>query len=439
MKQSALQLLLAALISGIVSTCGFAQTFLIKNATVHTVSGSVLLAGDVLVKDGKIVAVDKGLSAGGAEVVDLTGLHLYPGLIDATSSLGLTEIEAIRATQDTTEVGSFTPDVRAWLAVNPDSELLGVARANGITHFLALPMGNVLSGQSGLMAMTGWTTEEMTVKKPVALHLFWPKMTIDTTPKDMARDKAKWKSPEDQAKERRRKIQAIDDFFEEAKAYAKARNTAAKGGAADSLINPPWEAMLPFVRREIPLMIHADDYRQIKSAVNWADTNHYHIIIAGARDAWKAAGLLAAKKVPVIYESTYDLPPRDSESYDIQFSAAEILHQAGVKVVFSAGPNPWGATGARNLPYAASQAVAFGLPADEALKGITLYPAEVLGVASRLGSLEPGKEASFFASDGDILDIRSHVKRLWIAGKEVSLESRHTRLYDKYRNRPRPQ
>jgi imidazolonepropionase-like amidohydrolase len=151
------------------------------------------------------------------------------------------------------------------------------------------------------------------------------------------------------------------------------------------------------------------------------------------------AALLASNHIPVIYAHTYTQPTRDAESYDVHFTAPEVLHRAGVEVVFSIGLSPMAAPSARNLPYDAAQAVAFGLPEAEALKGITLYPARLAGVADRLGSIEPGKDATLFAANGSILDIRSNVTHLWLAGKEVSLESRHTRLYEKYRNRPKPE
>jgi imidazolonepropionase-like amidohydrolase len=185
-------------------------------------------------------------------------------------------------------------------------------------------------------------------------------------------------------------------------------------------------------------MVHADDLRQIKAAVKWAETNQYKIIIVGGRDARLCANLLADKKIPVVYEFTFGQPHRDFDSYDVNFKAPETLRKAGVKVAFSMGSSSFNAPLAKNLPYLASQAVAFGLPESEALKGITLYPAQILGVDERLGSIEPGKEASFFACDGDILDLRANVQHLWIAGKEVSLETRHTRLYEKYKNRPLP-
>jgi len=226
------------------------------------------------------------------------------------------------------------------------------------------------------------------------------------------------------------------EFFQEAAAYAKAREAASKGSARAPEVVPAWEAMLPYVHGELPIVIHADEVRQIRAAVSWAGTNRYRIVLAGGRDAAEVAGLLASNKVSVIYEHTFTQPVRDTESYDVHFTTPEVLHQAGVEVTFAIGPRAFDAPTVRNLPYAAAQAVAFGLPEDEALKGLTLYPARLAGVGDRLGSIEPGKEATLFSADGSILDIRANVKHLWIAGKEVGLESRHTRLYEKYRNRP---
>jgi len=407
--------------------CAHAERLLFRGATVHTVSGQTLAPGDVLVDGRKILEVAAKIDPKGAQVIEVKGQHLYPGLIAANTTLGLVEIPGVLATRDTSEVGQFTPDVQSWIAINPDSELIPVARANGITHAQPVPSGGIVPGLSGVIALSGWTTEEMTIRKPVALHLTWPSMDLDTRSRDEVRDKSSFKSLEDQARDRRAKLKDIDEFFGEAKAYARART--------DKSIVPAWEAMMPLVRGEIPLMIRADDARQIKAAVKWADTNGFYAVIVGGESSAEVAELLASKKIPVIYDSVWAFPGKDTKSYDAQFKAPAVLHRAGVKVVFCESGR-FEASMVRNLPYVAAQAVAFGLPADEALKGITLYPAQVLGVDERLGSIDAGKEASLFVADGDILDIRSHVKRMWIAGQEVSLTTRHTRLYEKYRSRP---
>ena len=406
----------------------FAETFLLTGATVHTVSGGTITNGQVLVRDGKIAEVGEMVKSSASKAVHLQGLHLYPGMIALNTDLGLVEIDAVRATVDVREVGDYTPDVYSWHAVNPDSELLPVARANGVSHFEPVPFGAVVSGQSGLLALNGWTTEEMVAKKSIALHVFWPSANLDTTPKEKSRNPAKWKSLEDQAKERAENLRQLDDFFAEARAYAKA-----KKGDKSLQIVPAWEAMLPVVNGEIPVTIHADEVRQIRAAVSWATTNGVKMILADALDAWRVADLLATNKIPVIFNHVFTQPQRAEDNFDTHFRAASVLSKAGVKVAFSGG----GGSLVKNLPYAAAQASAFGLSADEALKGITLYPAQFAGLADRLGSIEIGKDATLFVTDGDILDVRSNVKRMWIGGKEVSLENRHTRLYEKYKNRPR--
>ena len=400
----------------------------------HTITGNVLTNGSVLVngtKIEKVAADDTSLSA--TKTVDLKGLRIYPGMIALDTSLGLSEISGVRSTRDNSEVGEYTPDVQSWIAVNPDSELLPVARANGVTYIEPAPQGGIVAGQSGLVALDGWTMEKMAFKAPAALHIYWPDMDLNTTPKEKFKDQSKFKSLEDQSRERQKKLKALEDFFDDARAYAKAK------AQPNAQLVPAWEAVQPYVRSELPVMIHADEVRQIKSAVAWATTNKFKAVLVGGRDAWMTAELLASNNIPVIFEHVFTQPARDSDSYDVHYKASAVLHKAGVKVITSLGATTFDAALIKNLPYQAAQAVGFGFPHDEALKSITLYPAQVVGVADRLGSIEPGKEASFVVTDGDLLDIRTHVKQVWISGKEVSLETRHTRLYEKYKNRPKAQ
>jgi imidazolonepropionase-like amidohydrolase len=429
---ASLRVLCASALVGLASVASIAtaqtESFLLTGATIHTVSGQSITNGQLLVRDGKIVALGTTLTATDAKTISLAGLHLYPGMIALNTDLGLVEIGSVRGTIDVKEVGEYTPDVYSWLAVNPDSERLPVARANGISHFEPTPSGAVVAGQSGLMALQGWTTEEMVARRSIGLHVYWPSASLDPTPKDQSRTPARWKSLEAQNQERREKLRELDEFFAEARAYAKA-----KDNSQDFQIVPAWEAMLPVLRSEIPVIIHADDTRQIRAAVSWASTNGLRMILAEGREAWRVADLLASNNVPVIFNHVFTLPQSETDDYAVHFRAPSVLSQAGVKFSFSGT----GGSLVKNLPYVAAQAVAFGLPPDEALKGLTIYPAQIAGVAERLGSIEVGKDATFFVMDGDVLDIRSQVRRMWISGTEVSLENRHTRLYEKYKNRPR--
>lgn len=411
-----------------------AASLLLTNATIHTAAGPVLTNASLLIRNGKLAAVGT-VSETADQTIDVRGDHLFPGLIAPTTILGLQEIDAVRATRDTTEVGGYTPEVSSWVSVNPDSELIPVARANGYTHAQPIPLGGVVSGHSSVIALAGWTIEDLVVNRSAGLHVFWPSFALDTTPKERSPNPDDWKSPEDQAKERAKRLKELDDFFSEAEAYAKARTSATGTNGLKPV--PAWEAMLPVLRGDVPIFLHADEFRQIRSAVEWAVKRKYRAVLAGGRDAARLSDLLATNHIPVAYEHVFSLPPRDVDAYDVQFSTPARLHQAGVKVAFSEGTDRFGASSIRNIPYAGAQAMAFGLPREEALRGLTMYPAQMVGVADRLGTLEPGKDATFFLADGDILDLRTHVKRMWIGGTEVSLESRHTALYDRYRKRPK--
>ena len=425
----------ATLVTFTALVCGWhasAESVLLTGATIHPITGPTLRNGQLWIRDGKIAGLGEKVEAAGARVMDVAGAHIYPGLIAASTLLGLTEIAAVRATRDATEVGQFTPDVQSWIAVNPDSELIPVARANGITHIVPSPQGGIVSGQSGLVALSGWTTEQMAVIKPLALHVDWPEMQLDLTPRDQAKDKTKWKSAEELAKERKRPLAELETFFQEARAYLHARQAT-----PSTPLNPPWEAMAPFLKAELPVLVHADDFRQIKAAVAWARTNQLRLVITGGRDAAQAAALLASNHVAVIFEHVFDRGLRDHEPYDLMYKTASLLQKEGVLVALSAGTADMAEAEIRNLPYHAAQSIAYGLPMEEGLKMITLNPATILGVADRLGSLEIGKEATIIVTTGDLLDIRSNVREMWIGGQSVALETRHTRLYEKYRNRPR--
>ncbi len=402
-----------------------AGTLLLRGATVHTVTHGTLTPGDVLVRDGRIAAVAPRIDEAADVSIDLAGLHLFPGLISASTDLGLVEISSVRASIDDQETGEFTPEIESWTAVNPDSELIPVSRANGITHFVPVPGGKLISGASGMMAARGWTIEDMTIRRRTAMHLFWPDHSL-SVPGPNASEKTK--SLEEQARERLERVRTIDQFFADAEAWEKRQD--------GSPVVPAWQAMLPVVRGELPLVVHAQGLREIRAALKWSATRpRLRIILEGGRDAWMLAGELAQRKVPVIYSEVFTLPGQSSDAYDVQFRAPSILEKAGVTVAISEASGK-SASSQRNLPYCAAQASAFGFSREAALAAITLIPAQLHGAGDLLGSIEAGKEASFFAATGDILDIRSEVKRLWISGAEQSLASRHTRLAERYRARP---
>lgn len=427
-----LQSLLLLLVLSQTSTGAVGESILLKNGHIHTITKGSLEGGDVLIENNKISLVAHSIDAPADQVIDLEGKHLYPGMIAMTTTLGLLEINAVRSTLDTTEVGQWTPEILSWRAINPDSELIPVARANGITHAQPIPLGGTVSGQSGVIQLEGWTIEDLTIRPSVGLHLFWPSMSLNHSPKALSSNPSNWKSPDEQAKKRKQQIREITEFFESAKAYVTRRD---KDTSASTV--PNWESTRAWVKGDMPLFIHANERRQIESAIEWSEEQEYSMVLVGGRDAWMLADLLARHEIPVVYEHTFTLPQQDVFSYDVQFSAPKALNDAGVKVIFSEGSNRFAASAVRNLPNSAAQAVAFGLDKNSALNGLTIYPAQLLGLDDKLGSIETGKEASLIALNGELLDTRAQVTHMWIAGKAVSLSSRHTKLYDKYRNRPR--
>lgn len=386
--------------------------------------------GEILVRESKIIRIGESIpKPKNHKFLDWSEFEIYPGLISPGSSLGLAEINAIRPTRDEREVGTHTPEIEAWTAVNPDSELIPVARANGITHSLIVPMGGTISGVSGLIALDGWGIEEMAIVQKVALHIWWPSQGLS-----IPNHNSEGKSIEEQKKERIKNIEDLDEFFNQAEAY-KRRRLAAPKSKTD--LNPSWEAMLPFVSQKLPLVIHADEKRQIVSALDWAEKRKYKIIISGGRDSWKIAERVAAMKVPVIYRHVFSAPPQTNLAHDIHFRAPGILARAGVELSIGLRLGAWSAANQRNLPYHAAHTIPLGLKRKDALAAVTIHPAKLMGVHSQLGTLEKGKDATFIACSGDIFDLRTTVKHMILAGNSVKLSSRHTQLFEKYQRRPK--
>ncbi len=399
------------------------QTVALVGATLHPVSGPEIPNGTLIFEKGAITALGAGLPVPeGARVVDLKGRHVYPGLISAHTVLGLTELESVRATQDSQEAGDVNPNVRAQPAINPDSELLPVARSNGVLTALSVPktQDGLISGISTVIHLDGWTWESMTVKASVGLHVFWPELRIDHNPRYP-------KSPEDQQKEIDARLRQLRETFAQARAYAK--------GAAGQTTNVKLAAMAPALRGEMPVFVHVDEIKGIQSAVAWAAQEGIKLVIVGGLDAWRVPDLLKRNDVPVIVSAVNTLPLRRDDPYDAAYANAGKLQTAGVRFCIANEGTDFDAAHDRNLPYQAAQAAAYGLPKDEALKAVTLYPARILGVADRLGSLEVGKEATLFVTDGDPLEITTHVEAAYIAGRPVDLSNKQTRLYDKYRQK----
>ena len=377
--------------------------------------------GDILFDHGRIVALGKQLAPPeGTEVIDVRGKNVYPGLIAASTTMGLVEISAVRATRDVRETGNLNPNVRAERAYNPDSELLPVARSNGVLLAHVVPQGSGINGLSAVMMLDGWTWESCTLKAPVGLHITWPRVTIPDDPRHPARVK------KSRAK-RDRTLEAFTKAIQHARAYLRARRAGSQ-----KVKDARWEAMVPVVEGRLPVFIHAQEMGQIKSAVLWAEREKLKPVIVGGADAWRLTEFLKAHDVPVIYENVLNLPLRPDEPYDQRFATPGQLYRAGVKFCIAASSSTFEAPHQRNVPYEAAMAMDFGLPPAAALRSITLSAAEILGVAERVGSLDRGKDATLIVTDGDILEIPTHVVMAFIQGRRIDLNDRHKQLYHKY-------
>ena len=393
---------------------------LVINAVIHTVSGATIADGQMLFRDGRIAAISGGgIADPDARVIDLGGRAVYPGLIAAHSALGLVEIGAVRATRDMAEPGLINPNVRTEVAINPDSELLPVTRANGVLAALSVPGGGLIRGTSAVIQLDGWTWEDMTVKAPVGLHIAWPVISI---PDDVDPDR------EERLRETREaRMGELEASLKAAAAYRTARES---GEPVD--VDLRWEAMMPVFDGTLPVFAHVHDLAQIRHAMHLAEDYGLQLVLVGGADAWRVAEQLAKREIPVIVSNVLRVPLRRWEDYDTPYSNPAKLARAGVTFSIATSGGSFDAGHVRNLPYEAAMAVAYGLDADEALKAVTLYPARILGVDDRLGSLEVGKDATFIVTDGDPLDIRTRVERAFVQGREIDLSSRHTTLYEKY-------
>jgi imidazolonepropionase-like amidohydrolase len=434
MRATGLLLSLAG-IGVLTASVAHGETTAFTHAVVHTAAGPVIENATVVVQNGRILSVGKDAAPAGAQVVDCAGKHLWPGFVAPLSALGLVEVSSVRGTVDDAETGSINPNVRADVEINPDSELLPVARFNGITSAVVVPSTDGsrggISGASALIHLDGWTREDMTIQAPLALHVRWPAMGI-------SRSFFETRSEEEQKKDRDQAIKAIHEAFDDARAYAKARGAEGKSGVPRHDQDVRWDAMGKALRGEIPVVFHAGALNQIQACLKFADEQGLgNLVLADGDDAWRIAPELKRRNVAVILGPSQELPRRSYEPYDEGMTQAAKLHEAGVRFCISDGGSGGNAANARNLPYEAAYAAAYGLPREEALKSITLYPAQIFGVADRVGSIEAGKIADLVLGDGDPLEIETHVEQVWIAGKAVSMENRQTRLFHKYDGRPR--
>ncbi len=410
-------------------------TFAIRGGTVVTVSGAEIPNGTVVISGGKITAVGANVQVpANAQVIDAKGLMVYPGMIETGSSIGLSEIgQGAVATVDIQEVGSFNPNAQAFYGIDPHSAHIGVARVVGITTVVSRPTGGILSGQAALMNLAGDTPPKMAVIPRLALVVELPRSGFGG--RGFARAAALQQgAPADANRVRQAQMDSLRKLLRDADAYARAQDAYTK----DKSIPRPahdvvLESMVPAVRGQMPVIFPADRANDIRDAVTFAEEMHLKPIIMGGEQAVDVAAFLKQHNVPVVVTAVMHLPSREDDPFDVNYSIPAKLAAAGVTFAISTGDK---GSEVRTLPYNAGMAAAHGLSKTDALKSVTLWPAQIFGVGDRMGSIDVGKMANIVVTTGDLLEAKTDTKYLFIDGRNVPLDTKHTQLNAQFKDRP---
>ena len=409
------------------------RPIILKGGILHTVSTDIFEGYDILFSKGKIVRIEKNIMASPeTDVYDVFGKHIVPGYIAPITRIGLVEIGLVKQTRDFAERGSFNPNVKANVSYNPDSDLIPITRSNGVLVVNSVPAGGRISGQSSVMMLDGWTWEQATLKHPSGLHINWPSMRINYG--------ANVKKSEKQQKEEIQKsIRDLDHMVRDVRAYFQRIKQRSRIAGERQKSDLRLESMIPFVVEKKKIFIHADEARQIKSAVEWAKKNDLKIIIVGGSDSWRLTDLLVKNNIPVVIDQVEKIPTRRFEPIHLPYKLPFLLKQAGVQFCLNTIIGYPHDGNIRNLPNEAMRAAAYGLDKSEALRSITLSTAEILGVDDMIGSLDIGKDATFFISETPPMEMNPKILMAFIQGKEVDLNNHQKMLYKKYQEKYRRQ
>ena len=395
----------------------------ITNARIYPISSAPIDKGTIVIRGNRIEAIGANVAVpAGAQVIDARGGEVYPGFIDARTSIGLNE-PGPRGFEDTGEMLEINASVKAQVAYQSDSDAIPVARVNGITSVAVVPSGGLIGGQVAVMNLDGWTWEEATLQPVAGVSFQFPPVVrgggFGGNNADLNR------KFEDLKKERDARVQRVEELISRARAYAKIP-------AADRATDWNLAAMVPIAERRQPMFVAANSEGDIREAVAFADRANIRIVITGGLESPLAAPLLKEKNIPVILGSVLTMPSREDAHHAATYKAAGELAQAGITFAFGTG----GAANNRLLPYEAAISVAWGLDRNRALRAITLDAATILGVADRVGSLEAGKIANLFIANGDPMEMKTQFTHIFINGRSVGLKSKHTELYERFMSRP---
>ena len=407
------------------------RPILLRGGTLHTVTGDVLEEHDLLFAEGKIITIDEQIQPSPeTDVLDIYGKHVIPGFIAGYTRIGLTEISAVKQTNDHSETGEINPNVRANVAYNPDSDLIPVTRSNGVLVINSAPSSGRIPGQSSVMMMDGWTWEDATLKHPTALNVNWPSMRFDF------RKNAKKKEKE-QREEYNKSLREMDLLVRNVRAYHHRKNAKERKAEHKQKTDLRLESMIPFIVFKNPIHIKANYVRQIEAAVKWSNKHDLNIVIVGGRDAWMITEILVENNIPIIILGVQTTPRRRFEPIHTPYKIPSMLQKAGVHFCISLDPGYPMDGHVRTLPDEAMRAASWGLTKDQALRAITLSAAEILGVDDHVGSLDLGKDATFFISDNEPLTQYNHPIKAYIKGREIDLSDRQKNLWKKYKEKYR--
>ncbi len=403
---------------------GFTQEskhILYLNGHAHLGTGKGIEKSAIAVKDGKFTLVANALlikidSSKYDSIVYLKGRHVYPGFIAPNSTVGLTEIDAVRASLDFLEVGNYKPHVRSLIAYNTDSEITPTVRFNGILLGQITPRGGAITGTSSIVSYSGDNWEDAVVKKDDGIHVNWPRMY-----------KRSWSSQSNNKKDDKygSKVETLKTFFKEAKSYHQLKNTDEK--------DLRFEAMKPVFEGEKTVFVNADYIKEIIEIVHFKKQLKIEkLVIVGGYDAWMIPEVLKDNNISIMLKRLHSLPAREEDDVDLPYKLPKLLDDLGIPFCLE-NSGDMEAMGTRNLPFYAGTAVAYGLDYEKAVASITLSTAKILGIDKRVGSIEKGKEATFIISKGDALDMRSnHIENAFVKGVSIDLSNRQLDLYKKY-------
>jgi imidazolonepropionase-like amidohydrolase len=395
--------------------------FALTNASIETVTKGVITNGTVVIDRGKITAVGTDVSIPqGAEVIDCKGKWIYPGMIDAGTKLGLFEFGQVSQAADVSEVGDVVPQMKALTAVNPNSAGIPVTRISGVTTVLTVPEGELFGGTAALINLQGYTPDQMYAGFEAAVLNF---------PRTGRRGGFDRRTDEEIKKATDKAMARLNDVWDRATQYHKL-DSATQGKMQ---YYPEMQALLPVVRGQMNLLIEVDAAKDIQAALKWiAEKKIKRVILSGVGEGWRVADAIAKANIPVLAGPVLRLPSREYDRYDKGYANVGLMKKAGVKVAIKTDDDN---VNYRNLPYHAGFAVAYGMSREDALKAITIVPAEIFGVADRLGSIEVGKNATLFVCDGDPFETKTQVNNVFIDGWKIPMVSRQTLLYDEFLQR----